>query len=540
MTKRILSALLAAVLSLGVLVSCASDDEGKTDDTTPAVTGGADTAVTEPAEETTTGRENAKDNIPADLRFDGETVSMIYRNENGDYYGQWDMIGTDNSGDVIFDAVWQRNLNVEDRFGITLNIQPTQATGLSNVASELKNLVFSGSDEYDIICSTSNTTISQSLYPYLYELSGVEHLDITQPWWRTDAVMGLSFDGEHYRYLMGDNTLNAYLRCGVIYYNKDIYTDVTQADADELYQTVIDGTWTYDVLIELTAQAYTDLNGDGAENVGDQFGLMMPKGHTEAIPHMAYGCDIDTLVHTDGKIDLSPFNNEKNVAVMDKLISLIHETTGVYESDKSIDASPAYFAENNSLFYAGRMSNAAAATMREMESDYGILPMPKYDAEQKDYVTFIHNAAVVTCVPKTVADSRINMVGAVLEGLASESYRTVMTPFIETALKMKYSRDALSGQVIDIIFDTAMVDMMYYYNNNMNSLFTTALQNPVAAGKNNFSSIVAKLLNPGTSTCPKWPKPTTDSQKTERAFYTKRPFFFCTHRLYHGQIVNNL
>jgi hypothetical protein len=239
--------------------------------------------------------------------------------------------------------------------------------------------------------------------------------------------------------------------------------------------------------------------------VGDQFGLMMPKGHTEAIPHMAYGCDIDTLVHTeDGKIDLSPFNNEKNVSVMDKLISLIHETTGVYESDKSIDSSPAYFAENNSLFYAGRLSNAAAATMREMESDYGILPMPKYDADQQEYVTFIHNAAVVTCVPKTVADSRIDMVGAVLEGLSAESYRTVITPFIETALKMKYSRDALSGQVIDIIFDTAMVDMMYYYNSNMNSLFTTAMQNPIAAGKNNFASVVAKLLTPAQKTIDKY------------------------------------
>ena len=287
-TKRILSALLAAVMSLGVLVSCASDDAGKTDDTTPAVTGG-DTVATEPAEDTTTGREGAKDNIPSDLRFDGQTISMIYRNENGNYYGNWDMTGTDNSGDVIFDAVWQRNLNVEDRFGISLNIQPTQATGLNNVATELKNLVFSGSDEYDIICSTSNTTISQSLYPYLYELSDVEYLDIEAPWWRTDAIMGLSFDGEHYRYLMGDNTLNAYLRCGVIYYNKDIYTDVTQADADELYQVVIDGTWTYDTMSELVAKAYTDLNGDGVENVGDQFGLMMPKGHTEAIPHMAYG-----------------------------------------------------------------------------------------------------------------------------------------------------------------------------------------------------------------------------------------------------------
>jgi len=274
MTKRILSALLAAVLSLGVLVSCAGGDETKTDDTTPAVTGG-DAVVTEPAEDTTTGREGAKDNIPADLKFTGETVSVVYRNE--DWYLKWDVIGTDNSGEIIQDAIWQRNVNVEERFDITLNIQPTQVQGLSNVASELKNLVFSGSDEYDVIVSTANTTIQQSLYPYLYELSGVPHLDIEQPWWRTSAIKELSFNGKDYRYLMGDNTLNDYLKCGVIYYNKDIYTNVTQADADEMYQTVIDGEWTWDKLAELSAQAYADLNGDGVENVGDQFGLMLPR-----------------------------------------------------------------------------------------------------------------------------------------------------------------------------------------------------------------------------------------------------------------------
>ena len=154
--KRILSAFLAAVLSLGVLASCAGGDETQTDDTTPAVTGG-DTVVTEPAEDTTTGRENAKDNIPADLKFTGETVNIVYRNE--DWYLKWDTIGTDNSGEIIQDAIWQRNVNVEERFGYTMNIQPTQSTGLGNVSSELKNMVFAGSDEYDIIVSTANSTV---------------------------------------------------------------------------------------------------------------------------------------------------------------------------------------------------------------------------------------------------------------------------------------------------------------------------------------------------------------------------------------------
>jgi len=498
--KRILSAFLAAVLSLGVLVSCAGGDETQTDDTTPAVTGG-DTVVTEPAEDTTTGRENAKDNIPADLKFTGETVNIVYRNE--DWYLKWDTIGTDNSGEIIQDAIWQRNVNVEERFGYTMNIQPTQSTGLGNVSSELKNMVFAGSDEYDIIVSTANSTVTQSLYPYLYELSNVPHLDINSPWWRTNAIEELSFDGEHYRYLMGDNTLNDYLKCGVVYYNKDIYTAVTQADADEMYQLVLDGAWTWDKLTELTAQAYADLNGDGVANVGDQFGLMLPMN--DATDHMVLSCGIETFNRTaEGGVDFSVINNEKIVSVIDKMIDVYNNTDGVWKSDKSIDASPSYFAENVAMLYTGRLTNAVGAAMREMESDYGILPMPKYDADQKEYITYIDESATVTCVLKTVPDARIEMVGATLEGWAAEAYRTVLTPFIETALKMKYSRDALSGQVIDIVFNNCYISFPIMYNANMNSLFNTAVIGPINSGKNNFSSVMAKLLGPAQKSIDKY------------------------------------
>ena len=302
---------------------------------------------------------------------------------------------------------------------------------------------------------------------------------------------------------MGDNTLNDYLKCGVIYYNKDIYTDVTQADADEMYQLVLDGAWTWDKLIELTAMAYADLNGDGVENVGDQFGLMLPMN--DATDHMVLSCDIETFTRTaEGGVDFSVINNEKIVTVIDKLIDVYNNTDGVWKSDKSIDASPAYFAENVSMLYTGRLTNAVSATMREMESDYGILPMPKYDADQKDYITYIDESATVTCVLKTVPDSRIEMVGATLEGWAAEAYRTVLTPFIETALKMKYSRDALSGQVIDIVFNNCYISFPIMYNANMNSLFNTAIISPINSGKNNFSSVMAKLLGPAQKSIDKY------------------------------------
>lgn len=493
---RVLSALLAAILSAGALASCSGgSDTPDTQNTTAPNANATDT--TAPAEETTPGttaRSEAKDNLPADLRFEGETINIVYRNE--DWYANWDMIGTDNSGDIIWDAIWQRNLNVEERFGIELNIQPTSTIGLNNVANELKQLVFAGSDEYDIICSTANTTVQQALYPYLYELSEMENLDITQPWWRTNGIESLSFDGKHYRYLMGDHMLNDYLKCGVMFYNKDIYENVN-GDPDAMYQTVLDGKWTLDKLAELTESAYADANGSGAEDVGDTFGLMVPKGYTEATVHMVYGCDIETFKRgDDGLPDLSVFNNEHTIGIIDKMNQVLHQTKGVYLSDASIDGSPKYFAENNSLFWSGRLTNAVSATMREMESDYGVLPMPKYDEDQKEYITLIHTSATVTCVPKSVSASRASILGAVLEGWASEAYRTVITPFIESALKLKYSRDALSGQVIDIVFENPVISFVDMYGSSMNQILDTAVLSQITSGKNNFASVMAKLASP--------------------------------------------
>ncbi len=490
--KKQLSAFLAMLMLASALTACASDPAQGSTDTTPAVSGETETTV---PVETETGREDARDNLPADLKFDGQTINVIYRGES--YYEKWDMIGTDNTGEIIQDAIWQRNLNVETRLGITFNFQPTQKSALADVKNELSALVLAGSDEFDIISSTANTTVQASLYPYLYELSGLKYVDITQPWWRTSAIEELSFDGENYRFLMGDHTLNDYLKCGVIYYNKDIYVDVTQKDADELYQDVLDGTWTWDDVITLTSQAYADLNGDGQANVGDRFGMMIPKNYTEATVHMLYACDPVDAKRTKDGIDLSTINNEKNISIIDLLIKVCHNPTGLYVSDKTIDASPAYFAENNSLFWTGRLTNATAATMREMESDYGILPMPKYNEEQEEYITMIHTSATVTCVPKSVKATRIDMVDAVMEAWASEAYRTVITPFIETALKMKYSRDAKSAQVIDIIFDDPMISFTDMYSSQVNGIITNALLKGITNGENNFASAIAERLPTG-------------------------------------------
>ena len=64
--KKQLSAFLAALMLAGALTACASDPAQDSTDTTPAVSDEVETTV---PVETETERKDAKDNLPADLKF---------------------------------------------------------------------------------------------------------------------------------------------------------------------------------------------------------------------------------------------------------------------------------------------------------------------------------------------------------------------------------------------------------------------------------------------------------------------------------------
>ena len=64
----------------------------------------------------------------------------------------------------------------------------------------------------------------------------------------------------------------------------------------------------------------------------------------------------------------------------------------------------------------------------------------------------VHNASYAVCIPVSTDIDRANEeISAVIEALASESYRNVSVSFYETALKAAYNRDDQSAQMIDII-----------------------------------------------------------------------------------------
>ena len=124
-----------------------------------------------------------------------------------------------------------------------------------------------------------------------------------------------------------------------------------------------------------------------------------------------------------------------------------------------------------------------------MESGYGVIPYPKYDETQKDYISLVHDTASLFFIPQTC--SSVDESCAVLEAMCAETYRTVMPAYYEIALKRQYARDDISAGMIDLIHDTSMTDFGYVYNYSIGSVGT--IMRNVIAQNGSYASAVASV-----------------------------------------------
>ena len=96
-------------------------------------------------------------------------------------------------------------------------------------------------------------------------------------------------------------------------------------------------------------------------------------------------------------------------------------------------------------------------TLNVMEDPYLILPVPKLNAEG-EYKSFLHDEGTVVSVPITVAEENVQMLGAVMEALASEGYRYMVPEYYETVLKMRYTSAPENWDILDNIMENVVMD----------------------------------------------------------------------------------
>ena len=496
MFKRSLALLLALAMLLPMAIACGKTEEPAA--TTTAATTVATEATAAATEETTTEGYNVKDNLPEDLKFTGKTISVISRGRD------WckDEVSVENlTGDVINDAIYNRNAAVEDRLGVKIVNYLTTGTDNYEITETIRKQVQAGTDEFNLFANSVYATIMYTADNLFQDMSDLTYLDLEQPYWSQGFNEAASI-GEAQYFATGAICLSLYRFIFVTFFNKNIFDE---NQIPYLYDVVNDGKWTLDYQRQISQNIYTDLNGDGVKDAGDRYGFIT---NHDQIGVDAYwsSCALDILTKDEDNFLKYAVNVERLSYAIDQINLLIHENDGFYGvpkggSDKEQDTICTMFAQDQAAMVTLRLIHVESEDMRNMSSQYGIVPVPKLDESQDNYYSYAHDTMTAYGIPLTVIGDELEMIGAFLEAMGSESYRTVAPAYYELALKTKYVSDDLSAKMLDDIVNNFYVDAGVLYTKQISS-FHQNMRTWIGNGKNTVASmikatekVIAKQLN---------------------------------------------
>ena len=485
MFKKSLALLMALLMLLPAALACGKTEEPAAT-TTAATTQASAEATTAATEETTTEGYNVKDNLPEDLKFAGETISIISRGRS------WckDEVSVENlNGDVINDAIYNRNAAVQDRLGIEIVNYLTSGNDNYEITEEIRKQVQAGTDEYNLFANSVYATIMYTADNLFQDMTDLQYLDLEQPYWSQGFNEAASIGDAQY-FATGAICLSLYRFIFVTFFNKNIFDE---NQIPYLYDVVNDGKWTLDYQREISQNIYVDLNGDGVKDANDRYGFITNHNMIGVDAYWS-SCQLDILGKDEDNFLKYAVNVERLSAAIDKINLLIWENDGFYGvpkggSDTEQDTICTMFAQDQAAMTTLRLIHVESEDMRNMTSLYGIVPVPKLDETQENYYSYAHDTMTAYGIPLTVIGDELEMVGAFLEAMASESYRTVTPAYYELALKTKYVSDEQSVKMLDDIVNNFYVDAGVLYTKQISS-FHQNMRTWIGSGKNTVASMI--------------------------------------------------
>lgn len=225
---------------------------------------------------------------------------------------------------------------------------------------------------------------------------------------------------------------------------------------DSPYDLVRNNKWTIDKFIEMGKQVSADINGDGKHDQNDLYGLLIWQ---DSMLGMISAAGEKVATVTDDGIELT-LNTDRVFTMLEKYMSLAYDKTLTFSMYHLGDHATNMFSNNQILLYTRYLK--AASWFRDMETDFGILPYPKFDENQDRFYTNIHAYGTsFLCVPAVVEN--MERTGIILESLAYESKKTITPAYYEKTMTGKYFRDEESADMLDILLSTRVFDVGLYY-----------------------------------------------------------------------------
>ncbi len=385
---------------------------------------------------------------------------------------------SENRTGALDNAVYERNRVFEEFCNLDLNVVYASS---AEIPSLTKQDIQGGLHEYDLLHTNVQSSFNMATYGYLHSFTDLNEVDLTAPWWDQGTANLVLADRIYF--MNSDINYSDNSVTHAIFFNKAL---AAKENIDP-YAIVHGNQWTVDQLRALIKDTNEDINGDAVMDENDYYGFISNYSTADSF---FYGADLRYVVCDKGAspslaMDETALNKASDL--LDKMLYLYYGNNATFMSVPGHENNGlSIFKQGRGVFYEEVLSYAPQLRY-ELNTDLGILPVPKYDTEQESYVSYVHLMGATSSIPLSVEN--IERLGPTLEALAIISRQKVNPAYYDSLLSYGNACDEKSRAMLDIIFGSRTYDLgNIYVEMQLDSLFKTC----VADNKSNFASSVAK------------------------------------------------
>ena len=472
---KLLCLSLACLLLLTCFVACANGHEEET---------GKNSGTTGSTETTGDPTQSALDEL-GEIDWGGNDFTVLYNAEfTSEVYAENGTVDKDGgSSQIINDAVYERNSLFEDRCKLVFKSVGKDAAATTTA---VQNEASAPTGDFQMIDHRLGDSATLATAGYLYDFLKLG-VDLVGDWWDSGTAEFVLAGGVYFM----SGSLN-FADDGVTYvliFNKDMQKTYSNSIPNP-YQTARDGEWTLDYFNTVIQGISTD-NGDGQWNELDTYGFITTweYGNTFFI-----GSDLRYINNTneDGEITLFLADKSK----MDKALTVLELSQAIYHNNNASFMSPpgqepvglTAFQENRGLFY-GEVVRQLTPLTSEMKTEFGIMPVPKYDKSQTFYRTWTHASGSTFSVTSAIPDAQVETMGQIVQAYAILSHQYVKPAYYDIMLTSRNVHDADSADMMDLMFANRIYEMSFYFNSfSFFDLFKTATNDNSDTFSSNYAA----------------------------------------------------
>ena len=484
--KRVIS-LIALILLLSfisnIFISCKSSTSGNNDKTTTGQNASVNTSTTTAADDRD---EKYISNLPA-ADFGGKELKLLINVYGGTAGTDNDICVEESSADIIKDAVYKRNTNMQVKYNF--KITPIYREYTDTLGQLITRDVSAGLRSYDAAFLTMNQTSTIVSSNVLMDLNKVPNINLDKYYWDQSVRKQLSF-GDKLFYDVSDISVSSMDQTYLLLYNKKL---IEEYNVEPLYPLVFSGKWTLDKFNSIIKDKSHNLTGGDKLGTKDFWGF---SADDEMYYALFCGSGERLTVKDANNMPVLVTPTERMSKAIEIIGEIMKQNNSTYNANLFYKDEPDWetnwpsipvFREDRALFFGNYISTMSG--FRNMQSDFGVLPVPKLDENQENYNTYAYQLGVVASIPNNLSDEDLSFVGFTLEALSEESRKLLVPAYYDTTLKVKYSRDDESSQILDMVFQNRTFDPMYLYDFGG---FMTAFRSLLRDGKSNVTSLFEK------------------------------------------------